>query len=65
MTAYMQLWSWGKLILLAEILAYNKAAFCHNASLEFSFVLIPTDAWLRDLPSLHWRFGKKKPVSYS
>ena len=54
-------------MLLAEILAPNKAAFCHNASLAFSFVLIPTstDAWLRDLASLHWRFGKKKPVSYS
>ena len=33
-------WSWGKLILLAEILAPNKSSFCRITSLVFSFVLI-------------------------
>ena len=34
----------GKLILLAELLASNKSALCHIASLAFSFVLIPTSS---------------------
>ena len=31
-----------RLILLAEILAYNKSALCRSASPEFSFVLFYT-----------------------
>ena len=33
-----QLWPWGRLISLAEILALNKSALCRSASLAFSFV---------------------------
>ena len=33
-------WSWGKLILLAEILPPNKSSFCRIVILAFSFVLI-------------------------
>ena len=32
----------ARLILLAEILAYNKSALCRSASPEFSFVLFYT-----------------------
>ena len=37
-----KLWPSGRLILLAEILAYNKSAVCRSASPAFSFVLFKT-----------------------
>ena len=42
-------WPWWRLILLAEVLAYNKSALWRSASPAFSFVLFYTlsDVWLR------------------
>ena len=46
-------WPWGRLILLAEILAYNKSALCRSASPAFSFdffVMSVKNEWNSSFP---------------
>ena len=46
-------WPWGRLILLAEILAYNKSALCRSASPAFSFdffVMSNKNEWNSSFP---------------
>ena len=59
------LWPWEWLIVLAEILAYNKSAFCRSVSAALSFVLFYTvsNVWLQHL-FIKLEIRQKEPVSY-
>ena len=60
-----QLWSWGRLILLAKLLTTNKSAAlpycqpCNSVLFEFPLQLTSGSSI-----SPHWRSGKKEPVGF-
>ena len=59
-----KLWPWGRLILLAEILAYNKSALCRSATPEFQFCFISHFKWRLATASLWWEIWQEELVSY-
>jgi len=62
-TYYVNFQLFHRLILLTEILALNKSALCHSASLSFSFVQLHFE-WRLVPASLHQRSGKTEPVQF-